>query len=252
MEKENWFEKKAIEHGEEQAKNRLYILVKQKTTKPEAPKWYQPWWNQQLRAVRSLKEESRSLDRFGDLRESANLPKEEKAQNGESVCTRMNGKLDVPSGADEEYPPSKYYPLSPEWQDRVSKTLWNLAHRGFRQNEEGDNGLSGRLRWVRDAIACLFELVAAPSRMHSSLGRSLAAQEREGVLRAQRQIGKRVRNTRYMARERLQGRSKAMDKRHCYPVGRGRADKLDREGKPVYHSRVAAAQQDDVQCMLAG
>ena len=98
MEKENWFEKKAIEHGEEQAKNRLYILVKQKTTKPEAPKWYQPWWNQQLRAVRSLKEESRSLDRFGDLQESANLPKRRKAQNGESVCTRMNGKLDVPSG----------------------------------------------------------------------------------------------------------------------------------------------------------
>ena len=28
------------------------------------------------------------------------------------------------------------------------------------------------------------------------------------------------------------GRSKAMDKWHCYPVGRGRADKLDREGKP--------------------
>ena len=29
---------RAIEHGEEQAKNRLYILVKQRTTKPEAPK----------------------------------------------------------------------------------------------------------------------------------------------------------------------------------------------------------------------
>ena len=30
---------RAIEHGEEQAKNRLYILVKQKTTKPEAPEF---------------------------------------------------------------------------------------------------------------------------------------------------------------------------------------------------------------------
>ena len=40
--------------------------------------------------------------------------------------------------SDEEYLPCNYYPFSPEWPEKVQKTLWNLAHRGFRLNSEGD------------------------------------------------------------------------------------------------------------------
>ncbi|OLP94271.1 hypothetical protein AK812_SmicGene23716 [Symbiodinium microadriaticum] len=33
--------------------------------------------------------------------------------------------------SDEEYLPCTYYPFSPEWQEKVRKTLLDLAHRGF-------------------------------------------------------------------------------------------------------------------------
>ena len=40
--------------------------------------------------------------------------------------------------SDEEFPPSKYYPLTREWSERLGKALWALAHRGFRKDEHGD------------------------------------------------------------------------------------------------------------------
>ena len=40
--------------------------------------------------------------------------------------------------SDEKYLPGTYYPFSIEWKEKVQKTLWSLAHRGFRLNNEGE------------------------------------------------------------------------------------------------------------------
>ena len=40
---------------------------------------------------------------------------------------------------EQEYPPYKYEPFSKEWNNKLGRTLWDLAHRGFAMNSKDEN-----------------------------------------------------------------------------------------------------------------
>ncbi|CAE7612634.1 unnamed protein product, partial [Symbiodinium sp. KB8] len=115
-------------------------------------------------------------------------------------------KLDVRSGAMRSNLPRTFYPFSPEWQEKVQKTLWHLAHRGFNLNSEGEQAPVRPYPWQLHSYREFREI---NDDLQNRFGIRL-------IWRAQE----------------CKGRSRAMDEWHCYPIGRGKMEKTDRAGNP--------------------
>ncbi|OLP92171.1 hypothetical protein AK812_SmicGene26070 [Symbiodinium microadriaticum] len=145
---------RAIEHGEEQAKLRHFTLAKQRTTKPEVPKVKArpqvPTVLLEKMEKTSKKDDggkkkdeggkptSSAAGPFWGRRGKTQPPEETPGKEWVERVYEEEWKAGRTKQSDEEYLSCKYHPLSPEWQEKVQKTLWNLAHRGFRVNQDGD------------------------------------------------------------------------------------------------------------------
>ena len=57
-------------------------------------------------------------------------------ENGVNA-TMMNGRTTVPF-APTRYPAYKYQPFSKEWTNTLGRMLWDLAHRGFAENQRNE------------------------------------------------------------------------------------------------------------------
>ena len=212
---------RAIEHGEEQAKLRHFTLAKQRTTKPEVPKVKArpqvPTVLLEKMEKTSKKDDggkkkdeggkptSSAAGPFWGRRGKTQPPEETPGKEWVERVYEEEWKAGRTKQSDEEYLSCKYHPLSPEWQEKVQKTLWNLAHRGFRVNQDGDQSPCQPYPWQLRS-----------HREWTELNEDL--QNRFGI----RLI--------WRAQD-CKGRSRAIDEWLCYPIGRGRADKQD-EGKP--------------------
>ena len=102
--------------------------------------------------------------------------------------------------------PCTYYPFSPEWQEKVRKTLWDLSHRGFAENSDGELYPKRKFAWQLQSYR---EFVAINNSLQDDYGIRLVWKSQE-----------------------VKGRSKSMDEWHCYPIGRGKMEKTNRFGIP--------------------
>ena len=208
---------KAIEHGEEQAKYRIFTMAKQKCSKPEVPRVKaRPQLPAALQEKISKKEDAEKPDGgkptssqpapFWGPRAKIQPPEESKGKEWREKVYEDEWKAGRTVRSDEEYLPCTFYPFSPEWQEKVQKTLWSLSHRGFRLNNEGEQAPVHPYPWQLQSYKEFREI---NDDLQNRFGIRL-------IWRAQE----------------CKGGSRAMDEWHCYPIGRGKMEKTDRAGNP--------------------
>ena len=88
----------------------------------------------------------------------------------------------------------------------MRKTLWDLSHRGFTANSEGELSPTRQFPWQLRSYA---EFMAIQNSLQDDYGIRLVWKSQE-----------------------VKGRSKSMDEWRCYPIGRGKMEKTDRSGTP--------------------
>ena len=104
----------------------------------------------------------------------------------------------------ERYLECKYPPFSQEWQEKLREELLNLAHRGFAKKEDGELYPTRRFGWQLRSI-----------REFESINQSL-----------ERDYGVRL----VWKSQEVKGKSKSVDDFHCYPIGRGKMEKVTKFG----------------------
>ena len=98
----------------------------------------------------------------------------------------------------------KYPPFTQEWQDGLREELLNLAHRGFAKKEDGELYPTKRFGWQLRSI-----------REFESINQSL-----------ERDYGVRL----VWKSQEVKGKSKSVDDFHCFPIGRGKMEKVTKFG----------------------
>ena len=104
----------------------------------------------------------------------------------------------------EQYLECKYPPFTKEWQDGLREELLSLANRGFAQGEDEQLYPTKKFGWQLRS-----------SREFESINQSL--EQKYGV----RLVWK---------SQEVKGKSKSVDDFHCFPIGRGKMDKVTKFG----------------------
>ena len=104
----------------------------------------------------------------------------------------------------ETYLDCKYPPFTKEWQDGLREELLSLASRGFSKREDGELYPTKKFGWQLRS-----------SREFESINQSL--EQAYGV----RLVWK---------SQEVKGKSKSVDDFHCFPIGKGKMDKVSRFG----------------------
>ena len=104
----------------------------------------------------------------------------------------------------ERYLECRYPPFSAEWQEKLREELLNLAHRGFAKKEDGELYPTRRFGWQLRS-----------TREFESINQSL-----------ERDYGVRL----VWKSQEVKGKSKSVDDFHCYPIGRGKMEKVTKFG----------------------
>ena len=135
-----------------------------------------------------------SQDHSGEFVLESNQLKKNQERNGEKRFLKMSGRLED----------CTYYPFSPEWQEKLREELLTLANRGFAKKEDGELYPTRRFGWQLKS-----------TREFESINQSL-----------ERDYGVRL----VWKSQEVKGKSKSVDDFHCYPIGRGKMEKVSKFG----------------------
>ena len=208
----------AMAFGREEERAQQYAQAKDKCSRPEVPRvkarpQIPAGLQERIRKERAQKEESSkpgkkkdlkyqrqpSQDHSGEFVLESNQLKKNQERNGEKRFLKRRLLKQ-----DEKYLECTYYPFSPEWQEKLREELLTLANRGFAKKEDGELYPTRRFGWQLQS-----------TREFGSINQSL-----------ERDYGVRL----VWKSQEVKGKSKSVDDFHCYPIGRGKMEKVSKFG----------------------
>ncbi|CAE7510106.1 unnamed protein product, partial [Symbiodinium microadriaticum] len=220
---ETWFERKATELVE----NYIQSYGPQQKKSKEAAEKAEALQKSLGRALEAAMAFGREEERAQQYAQAKDKCTKEKAQQEESSKPEKKEGSEVPTSTKpgkewrekisedvwkvgrqlkegERYLECKYPPFTEEWQGKLREELLNLAHRGFAKKEDGELYPTRRFGWQLRS-----------TRDFESINQSL--EQDYGV----RLVWK---------SKEVKGKSKSVDDFHCYPIGRGKMEKVTKFG----------------------
>ena len=213
----------AMAFGREEERAQQYAQAKDKCSRPEVPRvkarpQIPAGLQERIRKERAQKEESSKPGKkegsevptstkpgpFWGVRARKQPAEEEPGKEWREKISEDVWKVGRLLKEDEKYLECTYYPFSPEWQEKLREELLNLAHRGFAKKEDGELYPTRRFGWQLQS-----------TREFESINQSL-----------ERDYGVRL----VWKSQEVKGKSKSVDDFHCYPIGRGKMEKVTKFG----------------------
>ena len=213
----------AMAFGREEERAQQYAQAKDKCSRPEVPRvkarpQIPAGLQERIRKERAQKEESSKPGKkegsevptstkpgpFWGVRARKQPAEEEPGKEWREKISEDIWKVGRLLKEDEKYLECTYYPFSPEWQEKLREELLNLAHRGFAKKEDGELYPTRRFGWQLQS-----------TREFESINQSL-----------ERDYGVRL----VWKSQEVKGKSKSVDDFHCYPIGRGKMEKVTKFG----------------------
>ena len=213
----------AMAFGREEERAQQYAQAKDKCSRPEVPRvkarpQIPAGLQERIRKEKAQQEESSKPGKkegsevptstkpgpFWGVRARKQPAEEEPGKEWREKISEDVWKVGRQLKEGERYLECKYPPFSQEWQEKLREELLNLAHRGFAKKEDGELYPTRRFGWQLRSI-----------REFESINQSL-----------ERDYGVRL----VWKSQEVKGRSKSVDDFHCYPIGRGKMEKVTRFG----------------------
>ena len=213
----------AMAFGREEERAQQYAQAKDKCTRPEIPRvkarpQIPAGLQERIRKEKAQQEESSKPEKkegsevptstkpgpFWGVRARKQPAEEEPGKEWREKISEDVWKVGRQLKEGERYLECKYPPFTEEWQGKLREELLNLAHRGFAKKEDGELYPTRRFGWQLRS-----------TRDFESINQSL--EQDYGV----RLVWK---------SKEVKGKSKSVDDFHCYPIGRGKMEKVTKFG----------------------